>query len=182
MDATAEPADGLSLAACVNDVLHLPRKYGLITSMRFLSRNLLAVVLCLVLPLQASAALVRAVTMMAPGHPAQSHAGSASPQVSLQVAHAIGAAHQHGAHAHHEKLPKQKAGKAAPASHKAKHAKGECPSCAKCCLLAAVAPPPAWAPESSIAVSRVAFVAAPLSIPSFLPDGPERPPRLSLIA
>lgn len=180
MDVTAEPADGFSLAACANDVLHRFPKYGLITAMRFLSRTLLSVLLCLVLPLQASAGLVRAVTMMAPAHHAQLHGDSASPQASMQVAHAIGAAHQHGAHAHHEKLPKQKAGKAVPASHKAKHAKGECPSCAKCCLLAAVAPPPAFTRESSIPVSRVAFVAAALSIPSFLPDGPERPPRSSL--
>ncbi len=150
--------------------------------MRLLSRTLVSVLLCLVLPLQASAALVRAVTMMAPAHPAPSHAGSALPPPSMQVAHAIGAPHQHGAHAHHEKLPKQKAGKSAPASHKAKHAKGDCPTCAKCCLLAAVAPPPAVAPDSSIPVSRVAFVAAPLSVPSFLPDGPERPPRLALVA
>lgn len=150
--------------------------------MRLVSRTLLAVLLCLVLPLQAGAGLVRAITMVAPAHDAQPHDHPAPSQASMQVAHAIGAAHQHGAQAHHEKLPKQKAGRAAPASHKAKHAKGECPTCAKCCLLAAAAPPPALTPESSIPVSRVAFMSAPLSIPSFLPDGPERPPRHSLIA
>jgi hypothetical protein len=156
--------------------------------MQTLGRYLVSALLCLVLPLQASAALVRAITMMPPASTEQALVEVASPQAPVQVAHAIGVPHQHGAHAHHENLPKQKAGKAgkdgkaAPVSHKSKHAKGECPTCAKCCLLAAAAPPPALVPASSIPVSRVTFVAAALFIPSFLPDGPERPPRFSLAA
>lgn len=150
--------------------------------MRFVSRSLVAFLLCLVLPLQAGAVLVRTVTMMSLPGPASAAGETASPQAAVQVAHAIGAAHQHGAHAHHENLPKQKAGKAAPASHKAKHAKVECPTCAKCCLLAAAAPPPAAPAALSTPMSRAAFAAAPLAIPSFLPDGPERPPRLSAAA
>lgn len=152
--------------------------------MRSPLRYLLALLLSLVLPLQAGAGLARAVTMMpmaTAAHPAGTAAATHAP-VQMQMAHAVGAAHQHGAHAHHEQLPKQKAGSAVPASHKAKHAKGECSTCAKCCLLAAVAPPPVFAPESSVPVSRVGFFAASLSIPSFLPDGPERPPRLYLVA
>ncbi len=150
--------------------------------MRFVSRYLIAALLCLVLPLQASAALVRAVSVMSPASTAQGDGKAASSQAPVQVAHAIGAPHQHGAHAHHDNLPRQKAGKATPASHKAKHAKGECPTCAKCCLLAVAAPPPAVPPASPVPMSRVAFVAVPLSIPSFLPDGPERPPRFPLAA
>ncbi len=41
-------------------------------------------------------------------------AGTQPAQPPLLIAHAIGAPHQHGAHAHHDKLPKQKAGKSAP--------------------------------------------------------------------
>lgn len=153
-----------------------------------IGRYLIAALLCLLLPLQASAALVRAITMMSPASTEQPVAEVASPQAPVLLAHAIGVPHQHGAHAHHENLPKQKAGtagkdgKAAPASHKSKHAKGECPTCAKCCLLAAAAPPPALVPASSIPVSRITYAATALFIPSFLPDGPERPPRFSLAA
>lgn len=157
-------------------------------AMRIVSRYLVAALLCFVLPLQASAALVRTVMMMPLASPAQEAATElAAPQSTVQLAHAIGAPHQHGAHAHHENLPRQKAGKdgkngkAAPASHKSKHAKGDCPTCAKCCLLAA-APPPMPSPASSLPVSRVAFATASIFIPSFLPDGPERPPRFSLAA
>ncbi len=153
--------------------------------MQIVSRYLVAALLCLVLPLQVSAALVRSVTMLPLPSPVQMADEAAPTPAPVQVAHAIGAPHQHGAHAHHENLPRQKAskdGKASPSSHKAKHAKGECPTCAKCCLLFAAAPPPALAPASSIPVSRVAFAAATLNIPSFLPDGPERPPRFSLAA
>lgn len=156
--------------------------------MQIVSRYLVAALLCLVLPLQASAALVRSVAMMPLPSKVQMADEAAPTPAPVQVAHAIGVPHQHGAHAHHENLPRQKAGKdgkdgkASPSSHKANHAKGECPTCAKCCLLFAAAPPPALAPASSIPVSRVAFAAAALSIPSFLPDGPERPPRFSLAA
>lgn len=167
--------------------------------MHILSRHLIAVLLCLVLPLQAGAALARAVAMvpLADTVKTTGMAGQdASLQAPVQVAHAIGAPHLHGAHAHHENLPRQKAEtsspakpgaapaspKAAPDSHKSKHAKGECPTCAKCCLLAAAAPPPAWAEASAIPVTRVGFAATQLSVPSFVPDGPERPPRSSLLA
>lgn len=156
--------------------------------MRIIGRYLVAALLCLVLPLQASAALVRTITMMSPASTEQPVAEFASPQAPAILAHAIGAPHQHDAHAHHENLPRQKAGKdgrvgkegkAAPASHQSRHAKGACPTCAKCCLLAAAAPPPALLPPSSIPVSRISYAAMALVIPSFLPDGPERPPRFS---
>ncbi len=185
MAATADRPCIFTARLFANDVLHPLSKCGLITAMRFFSRYLMAALLCVALPLQAGAALARAVTMMPPAAPAHAAAGAATvhaPHAPMQVAHAIGAAHQHGAHAHHENLPKQKAGKAAPASHKAKHAKGECPTCAKCCLLAAAAPPPAAPAAFSTPMSRAPFAAAPLAIPSFLPDGPERPPRLSAAA
>lgn len=63
------------------------------------------------------------------------------------------------------------------ASHKDRHAKAECQTCAKCCLMAASAPPPVLNPTLAPAVTRAAFTPSADPAPAFLTDGPERPPR-----
>ncbi len=143
-------------------------------------RVLIAVFLSLLLPLQSGSALARSAGMLARHHAPATTAvraeGSAAP---LQLAHAIGVPHQHDAHAHHER---HQAKKAAPsgkgeASHKARHAKGNCSDCGKCCVTAAVAPPPSPAAGFEPSVIRAAYLPSRARIAAHVPDGPDRPPR-----
>lgn len=137
------------------------------------ARFAIASLLCLLLPLQAGAAMVNS-TAMSARHAAQFNAGANVKP--LQLAHAIGAPHQHGAHAHHENLPNKKAAKPSKA-RSTKQAKAECHDGAKCCLIAASAPPSAVNQCFDPAIARVAYI--PHSVPAvaFITDGPERPPR-----
>ena len=155
--------------------------------MRHTYRMLIAVFLSLLLPLQAGSALARSVGMLSRHHaPAVSTANqSAAPatQAPLKVAHAIGMPHQHGAHAHHEHHSVKKSAPSGKddANHKTRHAKGQCSDCGKCCMTAAVAPPPALAAAYQPHATRAAWLPFRARIAAHVPDGPERPPR-SLIA
>ncbi len=127
-------------------------------------RLLMSLFLCLLLPLQAGSAFARSAAMAA---------------TSLQLAHAIGAPHQHGAHAHHEHKHTKKAAPSVKddGSHKSRHAKGECNNCAKCCVTAATAPPPTLPATFQPSATRSVIPPTTARIAAFIPDGPERPPR-----
>jgi hypothetical protein len=65
----------------------------------------------------------------------------------------------------------------ADASHKSSHAKGHCSDCGKCCVTAAVAPPPTLVAAFQPSVMRAAYIPIRARIAARVPDGPERPPR-----
>lgn len=141
--------------------------------MHSLFRIVIASLLCLLLPLQAGASVARSAAMSA------QHAARSSGQISakpLQLAHAIGVPHQHGAHAHHENLPNKKASKPSK-SRTAQQAKADCHEGSKCCLMAASAPPSANLHCFDPAIARVAHVPHSLPAAAFITDGPDRPPR-----
>jgi len=160
-------------------------------------RTVLALLLCLLLPLQAGATLARATAMARHGSAGAAvavkteqagervqplaHAGHQrhGAQGSHAGAQDAAAAH-HGAHraANHPEAAahgQQAQGKAA--SHQSVHAKAGCVDCAKCCLLAASAPPPVLTADFAPAVARASFLSQSAPAPSFLTDGPDRPPR-----
>ena len=141
--------------------------------MNSLLRAFVALMLCVLLPVQAGATLVRSTAMSA----AHALKPAAMPQAAPAPAvHTGQHAHHHAAFVHPAHQAKQDT-VAVKSSHKERHAKAECQSCAKCCLLAASAPPPALGPAPAPAVARAAFVSSADPAPSFLTDGPERPPR-----
>ncbi len=134
-------------------------------------RTLLALMLCLLLPLQAGATLARATAMARHGSmsvpPSQdAHAGHHGDRVDHGN-------HGHGGHGGQVVTPAD----SESGSHKSVHAKAGCADCAKCCLLAASAPPPASAASFTPDAVRAAFLAQRAPTPSFLTDGPDRPPR-----
>lgn len=167
-------------------------------------RTLIALILCVLLPLQAGATLARASAMARHGIapvPVMA-AAAAQPAAAANAivhapawpslaqgahhshpgpAHAQPAAEDHGIHAaplhsvHDGKLVQPDDGK--PVSHKTVHAKAGCTDCAKCCLLAASAPPPMLCASFAPAVARASFDAQRAPAPAFLTDGPDRPPR-----
>ncbi len=158
-------------------------------------RPLIALLLCVLLPLQAGATLVRATTMARHGaaHTLSAPVGAeAGAQLALaqEVHHAGSHALMHGqlsAHAGHASPPAHaalhppadaKAVSDKAASHQAKHAKAGCSDCAKCCLQAASAPPPMLSAVFPPAVARASFRPQHAPVPAFLTDGPERPPRV----
>ncbi len=162
-------------------------------------RPLIALLLCVLLPLQAGATLVRATTMArhggahtlsapglsesraqtAPAHDAH-HAGNHAAMHVQPSAHA-----GHEGHEGHDRplLPADgnavadKAAAHKANSHQDRHAKAGCSDCAKCCLQAASAPPPMLSAIFSPAVARASFSPQDAPAPAFLTDGPERPPR-----
>lgn len=144
--------------------------------MKSFVRITLASLLCLLLPLQSGAVVARSVAMSVQHAKQANHIGAQAADKPLQLAHAIGAPHQHGAHAHHENLPNKKALKPAKA-RSTQQAKAECHDGAKCCLVAASAPPSAHTPCFDPAIARVAYLPHSLPAVAFLTDGPERPPR-----
>ncbi len=150
--------------------------------MRTTFRLLIAVFLSLLLPLQAGSALARSAGMLA-RHQAPATATTAATgntgAAPLQLAHAIGVPHQHDAHAHHEHHHVKKAAPSGKgeATHKARHAKGNCSDCGKCCVTAAFAPPPSLAAGFESPAMRAAYVSSSARIVAHIPDGPERPPR-----
>ncbi len=117
-------------------------------------RTVIALLLCLLLPLQAGATLARATAM------------------AHHVAHRAANHHDPAAHGQTDH------GKAF--SHQSVHAKAGCIDCAKCCLLAASAPPPVLTADFVPAVARASFLPQSAPAPAFLTDGPERPPRHSI--
>ena len=153
--------------------------------MRSNYRMLIAVFLSLLLPLQAGSALARSAAMASRHHaPAATAAAeaarlAATAAAPLQLAHAVGVPHQHDAHAHHEHRHVKKSAPSGKddGSHKARHAKGQCSDCGKCCMTAAVAPPPSLATSFQPPAMRAAWLPARARIAAHVPDGPERPPR-----
>ena len=144
--------------------------------MKSIVRITLASLLCLLLPLQSGAVVARAAAMSVQHAKQVNHIGAQDADKPLQLAHAIGVPHQHGAHAHHENLPNKKALKPAKA-RSTQQAKSECHDGAKCCLVAASAPPSANTQCFDPAIARVAYLPHSLPAVAFLTDGPERPPR-----
>ncbi len=152
--------------------------------MRATSRLLIAVFLSLLPPLQAGSALARSVAMaslhpvpVATAQPVMVKGNAPGP--AQQVAHATGASHQHDAHAHHEhrQVKKNPPSGKDDGTHKSRHAKGQCNDCGKCCMSAAVAPPPALAASFQPGATRAAWLPYRARIAAHIPDGPERPPR-----
>lgn len=142
-------------------------------SMKSTARFVIATLLCLLLPLQAGAAVVRSASMSAQHAASENLQSSGTP---LQLAHAIGMPHQHGAHAHQDKLPNKKADKRSK-SRGTQQVKTDCHDGATCCLFAAAAPPSANAQCVNPAMARVAFSRHSLPAIVFITEGPERPPR-----
>lgn len=144
------------------------------------SRMLIAVFLSLLLPLQAGSAFARSAGMLSRHHVAAPVAAAdANPAAPLQLAHAIGVPHQHGAQAHHEHRHVKKAAPSGKddGSHKSRHAKSNCSDCGKCCVTAAVAPPPSLAASFEPTAMRAVHLSHRARIAAHVPDGPERPPR-----
>lgn len=142
--------------------------------MRPTFRMLIALFLSLLLPLQAGSALARSVGMLS-----RHHVPAVATAAPLQLAHATGVPHQHDAHAHHQHHSVKKAALSGKddASHKTRHAKGSCSDCGKCCVTAAVAPPPSLVPAFQPLAMRAAYVPFRAQFAAHVPDGPERPPR-----
>lgn len=151
--------------------------------MRTSFRLLVALFLCLLLPLQAGSALARAAGMQsrhhAPAAETATTAGNAAATAPLQLAHATGSPHPHDAHARHQHHAAKKAAPSAgdEASHQTRHAKGHCSDCGKCCVTAAVALPSSLVASFRPPVTRAAYVPSRARIAAHIPDGPERPPR-----
>lgn len=147
--------------------------------MRNTFRLLIAVFLSLLLPLQSGSALARSAGMLARHQASATAATGNTGAAPLQLAHAIGVPHQHNAHAHHENHHVKKAAPSGKgeATHKARHAKGNCSDCGKCCVTAAVAPPPSPAAAFKSPAMRAAYLPFRARIAAHIPDGPERPPR-----
>ena len=145
--------------------------------MNSLARIAIASLLCLLLPLQAGASVARSAAMSAQhaGHGSNNSSVQGS-EKSLQLAHAIGVPHQHGAHAHHENLPNKKASKPLKLRG-SQQAKADCHEGAKCCLMAGSAPPSTSTHCFDPAIARVAHVQHHLPAAVFITEGPERPPR-----
>lgn len=142
-------------------------------------RMLIVVFLSLLLPLQAGSAFARSAGMLSRHHAAAPVAEAGANGAPLQLAHAIGVPHQHGAHAHHEHRHVKKGAPSGKddGSHKSRHAKGNCSDCGKCCVTAAVAPPPSLAAGFEPPAMRAVHFPHRARIAAHVPDGPERPPR-----
>jgi hypothetical protein len=132
-------------------------------------RSGIALLLALLLPLQAGAVVARSAAMSAQH---ATHAGAPS----LQLAHAIGVPHQHGAHSHNDKLPNKKASKSSKA-RVSQQAKANCHDGAKCCLLGASAPPSVINACFDPAMVRAAYLPYSVPVVEFITGGPDRPPR-----
>ncbi len=150
-------------------------------------RAVIALLLCLLLPLQAGATLARATAMARHGAAGAATTVKRPDAVSRVQPLAHAGHHGQGSHAAHDAAHVHQAahepavhgqpGKAKSATHQSVHAKAGCVDCAKCCLLAASAPPPVLTVEFAPAVARAAFFPQSAPAPAFLTDGPDRPPR-----
>lgn len=154
-------------------------------------RTVLALLLCLLLPLQAGATLARSAAMAM-------HGGVHATAATVSELQATGEHADHQVHGgklqrhdqvhhehkqykqnkqHHEHHARMPTADAKVSGHKTLHAKAGCVDCAKCCLIAASAPPPALPASFAPAVARASFISQRAPAPAFLTDGPERPPR-----
>ncbi len=158
-------------------------------------RTVIALLLCVLLPLQAGATLARATAMARHGSAGTTAAAMAaeaarSGQPAMHAGHhGHGSAPyhaepvHHGAHGAHGAADAQATAahgqpdQARAATHQSVHAKAGCADCAKCCLQAASAPPPVLVADFAPALARAAFLPQSAPAPAFLTDGPERPPR-----
>lgn len=159
-------------------------------------RTVIALLLCLLLPLQAGATLARATAMARHGsvgatmavtkeqdreraqrlaHSGHQGHGAQRSHVGAQAAPAHHGAHRAANHREPAAHGQQDEGKAS--LHQSVHAKAGCVDCAKCCLLAASAPPPVLTADFAPAVARASFLSQSAPAPLFLTDGPDRPPR-----
>lgn len=148
-------------------------------------RRLIVVLLSLVLPLQASLAYARAVSMVAckPVGIAKVMEAGTNRVVVTQAQHA-GASTEHASHAeHHHPLRNPASAATEPVIKAAKpHAPhgstaNACDNCAKCCLAGAAAPPLIWPHTAEMVAASVLFSSTSDDLSCFVPDGPERPPR-----
>jgi hypothetical protein len=188
------------------------RRYILGMNLSSSVRTLIALLLCLLLPLQAGATLARAAAMARHAaqmptavSPAVARDDAAIPLLAHGGLHGGHHADQHGAHTVHAghgghaadaahaaphshshqghhgdhglKAPADVKPASKPASHQAVHAKAGCADCAKCCLMAASAPPPVLSASFAPAVARASFEPQRALAPAFLTSGPDRPPR-----
>lgn len=140
-------------------------------------RPWIALLLCLLLPLQAGATLARATAMARHGAVHRVAVQTVAPPAAQEQAISVLAHHGHHGHVAHGHSTGSKATSDKLMSHQAKHAKAGCADCAKCCLQAASAPPPMLPAVFVPAVARASFTAQHAPVPAFLTDGPERPPR-----
>lgn len=145
-------------------------------NMRLRFRIVLTWLLLLALPLQGFAAA----TMINCGPNHHRMMAVAMAEVTEAHEHATGEQHHHGmgvAADHHEVASND--GDAPSVHHLDKLMKFKCSACAACCMGAAMPTaavtfeplPPAVAPATYVPTSHVGFVA----------DGPDKPPRLSLV-
>lgn len=148
-------------------------------------RMLIVVLLSLALPLQASLAYARAVSMAAcrPAGVAKGMETDTKRAVVTEAQHADDSQEQ-ASHAEHHHSARNPASSATEpviknTNHHAPHASSAktCDNCAKCCLAGAAAPPLIWPHTAQMVVASVLFSSISDKLSCFVPDGPERPPR-----
>lgn len=153
--------------------------------MLFTTRGLMVVLLSLLLPLQASLAYARAVSMIACKSTATATGkeAGANRMIVTKAQHAD-ALLEHASHAEHDHSPRNPASALNESviktvNHHASHAPSTsaCDNCAKCCLTGAAAPPLIWPHASDMVAASVLFSFTSDNPSCFFPDGPERPPR-----
>lgn len=153
--------------------------------MSFSVRMLIVVLLSSALPLQASLAYARAVSLLAckPTTVATAMKTDSEGMIVAQtqhadasVGHALQADHHHSPH-HLASATMEAVSKTA--NHHGSHASlaNACDSCAKCCLTGAAAPPLVWPGALGMLAASKRFSLTSDKPSCFIPDGPERPPR-----
>ena len=174
-------------------------------SLMLLRRTVILLLLGLLLPLQSSLAYARSIAMLAPVSPILvvmplvDMQGAQQHHVTHNIAHHTNhhATHQTKHHsAHHSVHPTSAAvvlkqlseqsseqphhtSVAAKSCHSPEKNSSACHDCAKCCLIGAAAPPSCSMPAQSFASVRSVFTASIHPLSGFIPDGLERPPRIS---
>lgn len=174
-------------------------------SLMLLRRTVILLLLGLLLPLQSSLAYARSIAMLAPVSPILvvmplvDMQGAQQHHATHNIAHHTNhhATHQTKHHsAHHSVHPTSEAvlsdqlseqsseqphhtSVAAKSCHSPEKNRSACHDCAKCCLIGAAAPPSGTMPTQSFASLRRVFTTATHPLSGFIPDGPERPPRIS---
>lgn len=160
--------------------------------MSSLVRIVIVALLSLAVPLQASLAYARAISMTngtTDGMTTSKVRGSATAIEGMAVAVVHAAlpadtqAEQASPAEHHHRLRGEPAEMGKPAiqaaGHHVAHPKSgnACDNCAKCCLAGAAAPPLIWPQTADVVAARVLFAESSDIASCFIPDGPERPPR-----
>ena len=144
-------------------------------SLPLLRRTAILLLLGLLLPLQSTLAYARSFAMLAP----------VSPILAVMPVSEIGAAHLHHAHQHSASVAVQEPleqahhiSAAAKSCHSNAKNSSACDDCEKCCLMGAAAPPPCGESTHNLSSARFFRIAIFHPLSGFIPDGPERPPRL----